>query len=92
MSIWILSQQQRKCLQLLACGFNQKQIAKHLEISETAVKSSLNVVYKKLNARCKIDAVFAGIQLGEISELHAYAYVEARQMANYLASNNPIPH
>ena len=87
MNIWILSQQQRKCLQLLACGFNQKQIAKHLAIGETAVRSSINAIYKKLDSRCKVDAIFAGIQLGEISELHAYNYVEARQIANYLADS-----
>ena len=26
---------------------------------------------------------------GEISELHAYLYVEARQITNYLADNKP---
>jgi DNA-binding CsgD family transcriptional regulator len=88
--IWILSRQQRRVLQLAACGFTNGQIAKMTALSESAVRGSLTQARIKLDARCKIDAVFAGIYLGEISELHAYQYVEARQVANYLSSNNPL--
>lgn len=87
MNIWILSQQQRRVLQLAACGFNKKEIANFLAISESAVRSSENQIHKKLDACCRIQAIFTGIQLGEISELYAYHYVEARQVANYLADN-----
>ena len=87
MSIWILSPQQRRVLQMIACGFSNREIAANLEISDSAVRSSINQIYKKLDSRCKIAAVFTGIELGEISELHAYHYVEARQVANYLADN-----
>ena len=89
MSIWILSPQQRRVLQMIACGFSNREIAANLEISDSAVRSSINQIYKKLDSRCKIAAVFAGIRLGEISELHAYLYVEARQITNYLADNKP---
>ena len=87
MSIWILSQQQRRVLQLAACGFTRKEIAKFLAIFESAVRSSENQIHKKLNVCCRIQAIFTGIELGEIGELHAYHYVEARQVANYLADN-----
>lgn len=87
MNIWILSPRQRECLQLAACGFTNKEIGKHMGLKSSTVKNVVTTIYKKLDARCKIDAVFTGIQLGEISELHAYAYVEARQVANYLADN-----
>ena len=87
MSTWILSKQQRRVLQLAACGFNRKEIARNLAISETSVRSSENQIHKKLNVCCRIQAIFTGIQLGEISELHAYYYVEARQITNYLASS-----
>ena len=87
MSIWILSPQQRRVLQLAACGFTRKEIARFLAISESAVRSSENQIHKKLNVCCRIQAIFTGIELGEIGELHAYHYVEARQVANYLADN-----
>lgn len=87
MSIWILSQQQRRVLQLAACGFTRKEIAKFLAISESAVRSSENQIHIKFDVCCRIQAIFTGIALGEISELHAYHYVEARQVANYLADN-----
>ena len=87
MSIWILSPQQRRVLQLAACGFTRKEIARFLAISESAVRSSENQIHIKFDVCCRIQAIFTGIALGEISELHAYHYVEARQVANYLADN-----
>ena len=87
MSIWILSKQQRRILQLSACGFTKKEIARFLAISESAVRSSENQIHIKFDVCCRIQAIFTGIALGEISELHAYHYVEARQVANYLADN-----
>ena len=87
MSIWILSQQQRRVLQLAACGFNKKEIARFLAISESAVRSSENQIHIKFDVCCRIQAIFTGIKLGEISELHAYHYVEARQITNYLADS-----
>lgn len=64
---------------MMACGFSNSEIAANLGISDSAVRSSVNQIYKKLNSRCKISAVFDGIRLGEISEWYAYLYVEARQ-------------
>ena len=87
MSIWILSPQQRRVLQLAACGFTRKEIAGFLGISESAVRSSENQIHIKFDVCCRIQAIFTGIELGEISELHAYYYVEARQITNYLASS-----
>lgn len=74
-------------MQLAACGFNKKEIAKNLAISESAVRSSENQIHIKFDVCCRIQAIFTGIELGEISELYAYYYVEARQVANYLAGN-----
>lgn len=95
MAIWILSKQQRKVLQCVACGFTYEQVGKHTGIKKATVKNVMTVVFKKLDTRCRIDAIYTGIQLGEISELHAYAYVEARQVANYLSGSKqqaiPIP-
>lgn len=87
MSIWILSKQQRKVLQCVACGFTYEQVGKHTGMKKATVKNVMTVVFKKLDARCRIDAIYTGIRLGEISELHAYAYVEARQVASYLSGS-----
>ena len=87
MSTWILSKQQRRVLQLAACGFTNGEIGERIGIQSSTVKNVFTRIYDKLDARCRIQAIFTGIALGEISELHAYHYVEARQVANYLADN-----
>lgn len=54
----------REILQLLTEGFENKQIARQLGISETTVKSHLRVIYARLDVRSRAEAVASALRLG----------------------------
>ncbi len=52
-----LTPAEKKVLDLVATGLTRKEIGQHLYISDKTVHSHLKNIYKKLHARCKIEAV-----------------------------------
>lgn len=64
----MLTQRETELLPLLAEGLSDKEIAAKLHISPETVKSHLQNIYRKLNARGRIGAVKAARSLGLIKE------------------------
>jgi len=58
------SPQQLRILQLVTQGLTNKQIARGLGISETTVKSQLRVIYSRLDASSRAEAVATALRLG----------------------------
>ena len=61
-----LTPREQEVLQLMARGLTNRQIAKHLQISEHTVKFHAGAVLGKLNARSRAEAVARAIGLGWI--------------------------
>ena len=61
-----LSPRERQVLQLVADGFENKQIATELEISEATVKTYLRSVFERLDVSSRAEAVAVGLRLGVI--------------------------
>jgi DNA-binding CsgD family transcriptional regulator len=75
-------------LQLAAGGASNEEIANALEIKRGTVKNHLTGIYKRLNARSRVEAVVTGICLGEVDELQAYADLAFRRRCE-LGNKNP---
>jgi LuxR family maltose regulon positive regulatory protein len=63
----ILTQRETELLPLLAEGLSDKEIATKLHIAIQTVKTHLQSIYKKLNAKGRIAAVIKARVLGLIS-------------------------
>ncbi len=65
-----LTEKELSVLRLLAAGKSNKQIAQSLTYSESTVKNRLSVIFEKLGAEDRTQAVIKGVQLGilEIKE------------------------
>ena len=61
-----LTEREKDVLLLLARGANNKDIAEKLVLSPVTVKSHLNRIYKKLNVRNRIQAIFVAISKNKI--------------------------
>jgi len=61
-----LSPRERQVLQLVADGYENKQIARELEISEATVKTYLRGVFDRLDVSSRAGAVAVGLRLGFI--------------------------
>ncbi len=61
-----LSPRERQVLQLVADGFENKQVATELEISEATVKTYLRGVFERLDVSSRAEAVAVGLRLGII--------------------------
>jgi DNA-binding NarL/FixJ family response regulator len=61
-----LTTRELEVLQLVAEGFENKQVATELRISETTVKSHLANIFTKLDARSRTEAVANAFRLGHI--------------------------
>lgn len=59
-----LTDREREILSLLADGLGNKQIAARLGISTSTVKTHLELLYEKLDAASRAEAVAAAIRLG----------------------------
>ena len=59
-----LTHREREILSLLADGLGNKQIAARLGISTSTVKTHLELLYEKLDAASRTEAVAAAIRLG----------------------------
>jgi len=59
-----LSARELEVLALIASGASNQQIAEHLVVSMSTVKSHINRTYRKLDARSRTQAVARGRQLG----------------------------
>lgn len=58
---------QREVLLLVACGLANRQIAKRLWLSETAVQSRLQGLFRALGVGSRLDAVLVAVELGHVS-------------------------
>ena len=61
-----LSPRERQVLQLVADGYENKQIAAELELSEATVKTYLRGVFDRLEVSSRAEAVAVGLRLGVI--------------------------
>ena len=61
-----LSPRERQVLQLVADGYENKQIATELELSEATVKTYLRGVFDRLEVSSRAEAVAVGLRLGVI--------------------------
>lgn len=59
-----LTPRHREILRLLTEGLENKQIARQLGVSETTVKSHLRVIYARLEATSRAEAVAVALRLG----------------------------
>ena len=59
-----LSERELEVLSLIASGVSNQEIAEHLVVSMSTVKSHINRAYRKLGARSRTQAVARGRQLG----------------------------
>jgi DNA-binding NarL/FixJ family response regulator len=61
-----LSPRERQVLQLVADGYENKQVAAELELSEATVKTYLRGVFERLQVSSRAEAVAVGLRLGVI--------------------------
>jgi len=61
-----LSPREQQVLQLVADGYENKQIARELDISEATVKTYLRGVFERLDVSSRAGAVAVGLRLGVI--------------------------
>ncbi|MFV9673389.1 MAG: response regulator [Acidimicrobiia bacterium] len=61
-----LSPREHQVLQLVANGYENKQIATELELSEATVKTYLRGVFERLDVSSRAEAVAVGLRLGMI--------------------------
>lgn len=61
-----LSPREAEVLTLLADGYGNKQMARHLRISEATVKTHLRALYQKLDASGRAEAVATAMRVGLI--------------------------
>jgi DNA-binding NarL/FixJ family response regulator len=61
-----LSPREHQVLQLIANGYENKQIATELELSEATVKTYLRGVFERLDVSSRAEAVAVGLRLGMI--------------------------
>lgn len=61
-----LSPRERQVLQLVADGYENKQVAAELELSEATVKTYLRGVFERLDVSSRAEAVAVGLRLGVI--------------------------
>jgi DNA-binding NarL/FixJ family response regulator len=59
-----LSPRQYQCLQLLADGLSQPEIADRIGVSVGSVRKIVEAIYRKLGAQNAIDAIRRGVRLG----------------------------
>lgn len=62
----VLSDREREILKLVANGFENKQIASELGISEATVKTHLKATFARLDVASRAEAVAVGLRLGLI--------------------------
>ena len=61
-----LTSREREIVRLVALGFHNTEIAQRLSISEVTVKTHLNNVFHKLDARDRVGLTLYAIRLGLI--------------------------
>jgi DNA-binding NarL/FixJ family response regulator len=61
-----LSPRERQVLQLVANGYENKQVASELALSEATVKSYLRGIFERLEVASRAEAVAVGLRLGVI--------------------------
>ena len=64
-----LSEREREVLELLACGFRDRNIAEQLYISERTVKFHVKNILAKLQVRTRVQAVFIATKRGWLTTL-----------------------
>lgn len=60
----LLSKRQREILALLQCGHSYDDIGTALDLSVNTVRSHLRIIYERLGAASKVEAVMIGMELG----------------------------
>jgi len=62
----VLTDREREILKLVATGYENKQIARELDISEATVKTHLRAAFERLDVTSRAEAVAVGLRLGLI--------------------------
>jgi DNA-binding NarL/FixJ family response regulator len=68
-----LTTREREVLERLASGLSYEQIALTLEVALNTVRTHVRSVYRKLDAATRLEAVLAGVKLGEIDRSWLFA-------------------
>ncbi len=65
----VLSARELEVLRHLATGMPNKQIARELGISESTVRNHLSLIFKKLSATNRVEAVMSALRVGLVAFL-----------------------
>ena len=68
-SAGVLSTRELEVLRHLATGMPNKQIARELGISESTVRNHLSLIFKKLSATNRVEAVMSALRVGLVAFL-----------------------
>jgi DNA-binding NarL/FixJ family response regulator len=67
----LLSPRQREILALLQRGHSYEDIGKALDLSVNTVRCHLRIIYERLGAASKVEAVMIGMELGLLDSVRA---------------------
>lgn len=69
----LLTTREREVLERLAGGLSYEQIALTLEVALNTVRTHVRSIYRKLDAATRLEAVLAGVKLGELDRSWLFA-------------------
>lgn len=69
----LLTTREREVLERLAGGLSYEQIAMTLEVALNTVRTHVRSIYRKLDVATRLEAVLAGVKLGELDRAWLFA-------------------
>jgi len=72
----LLTSREREVLERLASGLSYEQIALTLQVALNTVRTHVRSIYRKLDSATRLEAVLAGVKLGEIDRCWLFAEPE----------------
>jgi DNA-binding NarL/FixJ family response regulator len=69
----VLTTREREVLERLAGGLSYEQIALTLEVALNTIRTHVRSIYRKLDAATRLEAVLAGVKLGELDRSWLFA-------------------